>query len=247
MAEELFQDDTAYYSDRSYLSNSALKLLRESPVKFNLWMNGRWERPDTTAFDLGKAVHASVLEGKDIVVTSTMRRDKRNEAYRLFMDENKDKIILSPSDYSDYVGMTIALRNNEEVQALMLGGRPEVPGTADYRGHKVKGKADWLVDGWEHSYILDLKTTAKSLDEFRKSAKYLLYNQQAALYSHIFQVDTFIFVVVEKSWPYEIGIFKCSFGFMESGVTELNASFDMYEHMFVDGHYQSGYARQFIL
>jgi hypothetical protein len=143
--------------------------------------------------------------------------------------------------------MSNALRNNDDVQALMLGGRPEVPGTAEYRGHKVKGKADWLVEKWDDSYIVDLKTTAKSLDDFRKSAKFFLYNQQASLYSHIFGVDNFIFVVVEKSWPYEIGIFKCSFGFMESGFTELNASIDTYEDLFIDGNFKSGYARQFIL
>ena len=247
MAEELFQDDTAYYSDRSYLSNSALKLLRESPVKFNLWMSGRWDRPDTTAFDLGRAVHSYVLENKDVAIATTVRRDARTEAYQKFMEENKDKIILSASDHKDYLGMSNALRNNDEVQALMLGGRPEVPGTSEYRGHKVKGKADWLVEKWDDSYIVDLKTTAKSLEDFRKSAKFFLYNQQAALYSHIFEVENFIFVVVEKSWPYEIGIFKCSFGFMESGVAELNASIDMFEDLFVDGNFQSGYARQFIL
>ena len=31
---ERFQDDEAYYADKKYMTNSALKLLRTSPTKF---------------------------------------------------------------------------------------------------------------------------------------------------------------------------------------------------------------------
>lgn len=31
---EKFKDDEAYYADKSYMSNSSFKLLRQSPTKF---------------------------------------------------------------------------------------------------------------------------------------------------------------------------------------------------------------------
>ena len=34
---EKFKDDEAYYADKSYMSNSSFKLLRQSPTKFYLW------------------------------------------------------------------------------------------------------------------------------------------------------------------------------------------------------------------
>jgi hypothetical protein len=247
MVEDIFKSDEAYYADREHLSNSALKLLRESPTKFHLWRTGKWRQPDTAAFDMGKAVHSIVLEGIDNAVVCEVRKDQRTKAYQKLLLENKGKLLLSQSEYRDYLGMSERLQNNSEVQALMLGGRSEVPQTGTYNGLKFKGKADMLVEKWDDDYIVDLKTTAKSIDDFKKSAKYLLYNQQAALYSHLFEVERFVFVVVEKSWPYEIGIFECSQEFMDSGYQELNRSIKLYEDLFVDGHYTSNYARRFTL
>jgi hypothetical protein len=247
MTEDIFKDDEAYYADREYLSNSSLKLLRESPTKFHLWRTGKWQQGSNQAFDIGKAVHSLVLEGIDKAVVCDIRRDARTKVYQEFVEENSDSLILSQSDYRDYLGMSERLQNNSDVQALMLGGRPEVPKVGLYKGHKFKAKADMLVENWQSDYIVDLKTTAKPISEFAKSAKYLLYNQQAALYSSLFEVESFIFVVVEKSWPYEIGIFTSSEEFINSGRYELNKSIELYEGLFLDGEYTNNYARNFIL
>ena len=49
---ERFNDDEVYYADREYLSNSSLKLMKESPTKFSLWHKGKWLQPNTSAFDV---------------------------------------------------------------------------------------------------------------------------------------------------------------------------------------------------
>ena len=59
---EKFQDDEAYYADKSYMSNSSFKLLRKSPTKFYLWRQGKWSYPNTSFFDVGSALHALFLE-----------------------------------------------------------------------------------------------------------------------------------------------------------------------------------------
>ena len=61
---ERFNDDEVYYADREYLSNSSLKLLKESPTKFDLLRKDKWKQPSTSAFDVGRALHARFLEGK---------------------------------------------------------------------------------------------------------------------------------------------------------------------------------------
>ena len=61
---ERFNDDEVYYADRDYLSNSSLKLLKESPTKFKLWLDNKWSQANTSAFDVGRALHARFLEDK---------------------------------------------------------------------------------------------------------------------------------------------------------------------------------------
>ena len=65
---ERFKDDEAYYSDKSYMSNSAFKLLRKSPTKFHLWKQGKCSYPSTSFFDVGTALHALFLEDKEVAV-----------------------------------------------------------------------------------------------------------------------------------------------------------------------------------
>ena len=99
---------------------------------------------------------------------------------------------------------------------------------------KFKGKADALVFDGDTTYLVDLKTTAKSLEDFKKSARWMMYNQQAYLYSQIFGVDEFYFLVVEKEFPYEVGIFKASDEFLFSGSQQFDTSVKLYEELFLN-------------
>ena len=245
--------DDSYYADRYYMSNSALKLMRESPTKFHLWRKGLWSQPDTSAYSLGKAVHSMYLEGKDTAVLCDIRRDKRTQAYRDLLDESYGMNLLSGSEYKDYEGMMAKLNSIEELKSLMSFDEPEF-GTSELAGFKevqgvnFKGKADRIIKYNEDSrYIVDLKTTAKSLEDFRSSAKWLLYNQQAALYSEIFDADFFVFLVIEKTYPYEVGVFECSQEFLDRGKQELSKSIEMYKELFINEEYNPYSPRTFVL
>ena len=74
MTEEKFKNDEEYYADRSYLSNSSLKLLRESPTKFKLWRENKWSYPNTNFFSIGSAIHALFLEGKETAIVYEDRK-----------------------------------------------------------------------------------------------------------------------------------------------------------------------------
>jgi len=95
-----------------------------------------------------------------------------------------------------------------------------------------------LVDNGEEKYIVDLKTTAKSLDEFKRSARFMMYNQQAALYTRLFGLDKFFFLVIEKQFPYEVGIFECSTDFIQQGDWELESSANKYEKLFINNEFK---------
>jgi exodeoxyribonuclease VIII len=245
--EMLQISDEMYYADRHFISNSSLKLLRESPNKFNLWLKGLYKQEDTSAFALGKAVHSKFLENIDTAVVCDIRRDKRTEAYRNFLDENYGKNILSPSEYKDYQGMVARLASIDMLVDLVASGKPEVAGFGMLQGIDIKGKADLIVEDFLGTHLFDLKTTASTLQEFSRSAKYLLYNQQAAFYSHLFDASTFTFIVVEKKYPYEVGIFTTSEEFIQRGWYELETSINMYKQMFLENDFDPNEPRQFTL
>jgi len=235
---EKFKSDEAYYADKEYLSNSMLKLLRQSPTKFHLMRQGKWSYPSASYFDVGTALHALFLEGID--KTILWEGTRRGNDYKQFKAENADKLILPTKDYDTVHYMHDKLRKLDEVDQLMGEVfKPEVPGIMDhitpsFAKIKLKGKADALVFDGDSTYLVDLKTTAKSLEEFKKSARWMFYNQQAYLYSKIFGVDDFYFLVIEKEFPYEVGIFRASEEFLFSGQKEFDKSIKLYENLFLD-------------
>ena len=48
--------------------------------------------------------------------------------------------------------------------------------------------------------------------------------------------------VIEKEFPYEVGIFKASDAFLEYGARELDKSINLYETLFLNGEFRPYYA-----
>jgi hypothetical protein len=240
-----FNDDEAYYSDRTYLSNSSLKLLKKSPTKFHLWRQGKWSWPSASYFDVGQALHSLFLEGKDISVKWNGTR--RGNDYKEFCAENEGKLILPNKDYDTVHGMYDKLQKVQEVTDLMgFDFQAEVPAVMDWYTEtgeviKLKGKADSIVTGEHENYLVDLKTTAKPLDEWTRNARWM-YAQQAYLYTELFNLDEFYFLVIEKEFPYEVGIYRASESFLELGARELDKSIELYQKLFLSGEFRPYYA-----
>lgn len=236
----MFESDEIYYADREYLTNSSLKLLHSSPQKFYLWLNNKLREEKSDALEIGKAFHASVLEGKTIYASYQGRRVGKD--YEHFCAENSDKIILTEKDGKMLHYMERRLRHCPEVRDLMFRDEDfnlvEVPEKGTWGGIKIKGKADMLVQRANGERLLvDVKTTASEIYDFPKAARYSNYDQQAAFYNHLFGVERFIFVVIRKMYPYDVGIFECSPEFISSGVAKANWAIEKYKELFLNGEY----------
>ena len=238
---ERFNDDEVYYADRDYLSNSSLKLMKESPTKFKLWLDNKWSQANTSAFDVGRALHARFLEDK--VTYLDWNGARRGNEYKEYCASNPDKIVLTKTDYHIVEGMYDKLSKVSMVEELMgFDWTPEVPGIINWtteQGNevKLKGKADALVRSADGKFLVDLKTTRDPLHKWKRNA-FFNYAQQAYLYSEIFDVQEFYFLVVEKSFPYEVGIYKASDHFLGRGEQELTESINLYERLFINGEYK---------
>jgi hypothetical protein len=94
-----------------------------------------------------------------------------------------------------------------------------------------KGKADKV----KKDCVIDLKTTSSGeLHSFKGSAYKYGYNRQSAFYMDGFNKSKFIFIVIEKSSPYNLYIYDCSDQFVESGREEYKYLLDVYKEYFID-------------
>ena len=244
IADEL-GDDKFYFADKTALSNSMLGILDESPTKFKLFLDGKWSYPSQPYFDIGSSVHELFLEGVDNRIE--VAGSRATKAYKLAKEENPNKYVLPSADFNLVSSMVDKLHKVPELTAFIgqfAEQRPELAATAMVTtpsGNKiaVKGKGDMLLsDGFSSPTLLDLKTTAKSLADWKRNAWYGNYPRQAYMYSQLFQAEEFRFAVITKSFPYEVGIYKATPSFIAKGKKQFEDSILNYEYQFLEGNYK---------
>lgn len=236
-----FDDDKNYYADTKFITNSGLKLLKESPTKFYLKSIGKWEQDGNDAFDIGHAIHALFLENKTI--HTGWNGTRRGAEYEEFCAENPDTIVLTSKNAKMVDGMYDKLQKTQDVTDLMgISFRPEVPMIMEYTtdaGNVVpmKGKADAVVFDGVSEYIVDLKTTRDPISKWANNAKWN-YAQQAYMYSMLAGIRDFRFLVIQKEYPYDVGIFYVTEEFLNFGERQFKESIKLYEKLFINGEFR---------
>ena len=86
-----------------------------------------------------------------------------------------------------------------------LKGKYQVEFNEDIDGVPVKGFLDCLGDG----FITDSKS-ARSVDKFRYDVNSWSYDIQAYIYTKVFNIKDYYWVVQEKTFPYYPALVKCS-------------------------------------
>ena len=85
--------------------------------------------------------------------------------------------------------------------------------------------------------IIDIKTTSdKSLSSFKSSAYKYGYHRQAAFYLDGFQAKEFIFVVIEKKAPYNVGVYIAGEDFINRGRSEYFELLTIYNDYFLSSN-----------
>ena len=187
--------------------------------------------------NFGRAFHLAMLEpevfsSKVAIYPGKTRRGKAwNEFYENNL-RNEMSDIITEVEFECIKGMESALISNEDIGELLIGNT-EVPMVWEdsLSSVRCKGKVDIL----HKDVIIDLKTTQDaSFEAFRRSAYRYGYNRQAAFYLDGFGAKEFIFVVIEKKAPYNIGVYHCSDGFIDSGREEYSRLLMDYRKYFTD-------------
>ena len=230
-----FACDEAYYGDHDFITNSQMGHLKKSPLAYQKYK--KYGMPDTNALIFGRAFHWAILEPekfeeKTHIFTGKVRRGKAWDEFKEEYDKDANCILLQ-NEYDDLKCMQDVIMSNAECQELLYGGKNEAVSCWEDEDSGVfcKGKADKV----KKDCVIDLKTTSSGeLHSFKGSAYKYGYNRQSAFYMDGFNKSKFIFIVIEKSSPYNLYIYDCSDQFVESGREEYKYLLDVYKEYFID-------------
>jgi hypothetical protein len=150
---------------------------------------------------------------KQVVVEPDVnkRTKEGKEIISKFNEDNVGNTILTKDDHGSLIGMRNRLFSSHECMDLLSGGEAELPQV--WRDEDVDVLCKCKADYWnkDKKILVDIKTTTDaSPSGFKLSVKKYSYDRQSAYYSDGFNADRFIFIVIEKTAPYNMGIYECS-------------------------------------
>lgn len=224
-------DDSFYYGylGENALSSSAAKDLYKSPKTY--FNKTKQVNADVPALREGRLIHTVVLEEEkindkyDFIGVGSRRTKKFTEA----QEKSKGKEVMLISELNKANELCNAIRFNTYANELFTGGLAETPAIGELFGLPFRAKADYLKDG----HLIDLKTTSK-LEGWERAAKYTWhYDMQGWIYSNLFNVEKFTFVVIEKSTG-DIGIFELSEETKRLGGHKVEQCVNTYKEYFID-------------
>lgn len=211
--------DAVYHAAADRLSKHALDDFAKCPYAFFR----RRAEPDkapppeqSEAFDVGSLVHAAVLEparfSAEFVALPEEIKVRRGKAYEAFLVENEGKTVVKREHYDLASDIRTALAAcPPAARVLDTCPRREITLLWSELAAEMKARVDFMS---ENGAILgDLKTAQDASPEaFVKAADAFGYDIQAATYLRAARVlgmtpKLFVFVVVEKAFPFTAGIY----------------------------------------
>jgi hypothetical protein len=211
---------------KPHLSYSSLKQALGDMAQFDRYMKGELKYK-SDALDFGTLYDMLLFEREKAFDTYIVMSDSQ------IMAQLSDKARASkkPSLTSEYKAVVAAMKTealeegktivshddwqmaNDMIDRLVtcglldtyLAGEYQVEFNEDLNGVQVKGFLDCLGDG----FISDSKS-ARSAEKFRYAVRDFSYDIQAYVYTKVFGIKDFYWVVQEKTYPYLPALVKCT-------------------------------------
>lgn len=205
-----------YHADPA-ISNSLISKILKSPAHAKAYLEFGQEQ--TAAMAFGSAFHCQVLEpDKFNDEYAVFEGDKRTKEGKAKFQELTDagKTIITQKDYDTIWAMNQSIYSNDEARALLAQGVAEqsVFWTDKATGLECKCRPDW----WDEKTIVDLKSCDDASPAgFARSVVQYGYHRQAAHYLAGTGAERFVFIAVEKSAPYAIGVYVLDDAALDEG------------------------------
>jgi exodeoxyribonuclease VIII len=199
-----------YHADPA-ISASHLKAVMQSP--YHYW--SRFINPNrdpiipTAAMRFGTLVHCAVLEPHELLQRYAVAPDRRTKAGKDIADRMATDGIeaISENDMALALSMAASVREHPYAASLLANGKAEQSYWWDdiATGLRCKCRTDWIND----DIIVDLKTCIDASPAgFARAIAQWNYHLQANHYLAGTLAKRFIFIAVEKTAPYAVGIYE---------------------------------------
>jgi len=211
---------------KSHLSYSSLKQALGDMAQFDLYIKGelKYESDalhfgtlyDMLLFEREKAFDKYMVMSESQVMSQLS--DKARSSKKPSLTSEYKAVVSAMKTAALEEGKTIVSHDdwqtaNDMIDRLATCGLLESHLKGDYQvgfveelnGIEVKGFLDCLGDG----FISDSKS-ARSAEKFRYSIRDFSYDIQAFIYTKVFGIKDFFWVVQEKTYPYLPALVKCS-------------------------------------
>ena len=134
------------------------------------------------------------------------KRYKEWKAQAAQATHNADKILAPQEDVKKAKEMIQRLKDCGLYDKRFAGGKFQVEFNVDLDGVPLKGFLDCLR---EDEFIVDSKSS-RSIDKFRYDVNSFSYDIQAYVYTKVFGIKEYYWVVQEKAYPFYPADVKCS-------------------------------------
>ena len=207
---------------KSHLSYSSLKYALGDMRLWEMYMRGQLKK-ESEALRFGSLYDLLLFEPEkfqDVYYTlddtsivasigganpRSTKRYKEWKAEAAQVAENADKILASEEDVKKAHQMIQRLDDCGLYDKRFKGGKFQVEFNVDLDGVPLKGFLDCLQDG----FIVDSKSS-RSIDKFRYDVNSWSYDIQAYIYTKVFNIKDFYWVVQEKAYPFYPADVKCT-------------------------------------
>ena len=205
---------------KPHLSYSSLKYALGDMRLWEMYMRGQLKKEsealyfgslyDMLLFEPEKAHDTYfVLDDSDIVASIGGKYPRSTKRYREWkaeqLEKQTNKELASQEDWKKAHEMIQRLKDCGLYDKRFAGGKYQVEFNVDVDGIPLKGFLDCLQD----DSIIDSKSS-RSVDKFRYDVNSFSYDIQAYVYTKVFDIKDFYWVVQEKAYPFYPADVKCS-------------------------------------
>lgn len=249
---ELSNED--YHADRQFVSSSGLKLLPFKTDEFIAKYKMTHKLPERSeALKFGGGLHSAILEPEvfptEYVIEPVVNKrtnDGKAELKEFYSSvEAQGKVVLTPDDMDLIRAMRNAVNQHPIASKALIGAEREQ--SFFLTGGAINQKV--RLDAFKNNVIMDVKS-CESIDKFFHAAAQYNYGFSETMYRSVVsevigEQAEFLFIAVQKSYPYTVAVFRSNEAVREKGLKDYEASMQAYIQLNESGNW--GEIRDLIL
>lgn len=195
-----------YHASPAVSASHLHAVLRSPRHYYDTYVNPKRPKIEpTTAMRIGTLCHTAVLEPEELAKRHPIITSRRTKEARQLVEDGFEPVLQSEMRTAEQ--MAESVRNHPEAAWLLRVGEAEssIWWQDEEHGLRCKCRPDW----WAADLVVDLKTTLDASPKaFAKSVANFGYHRQQAHYVKGTNCSRFIFIVVEKVYPFQTAVYE---------------------------------------